>query len=61
MQARDELKNYRGDLKVLKALEENLCTNEQRQIKEVVTTHYCFKSEIVLPRPEGFERSESVS
>jgi len=29
--------------------EENQCTPDQKRIKEVVTSHYCFRAEIVLP------------
>ena len=41
------IRDARG--KVANLLEENQCTPEQKLIKEVSTTHYCFRSEIVLP------------
>jgi bifunctional UDP-N-acetylglucosamine pyrophosphorylase/glucosamine-1-phosphate N-acetyltransferase len=41
------IRNSNG--KVISALEENLCTDEQKKIGEVVTSHYCFRSDVVLP------------
>ena len=35
--------------KVIDVKEENQCTSEQKCIKEVGTSHYCFRAEIVLP------------
>ncbi|MGA9363573.1 MAG: NTP transferase domain-containing protein [Bacteroidota bacterium] len=35
--------------KVVDVKEENRCTSEQKRIKEVVTSHYSFRAEIVLP------------
>jgi bifunctional UDP-N-acetylglucosamine pyrophosphorylase/glucosamine-1-phosphate N-acetyltransferase len=35
--------------KVVDVKEENQCTSEQKRIKEVITSHYCFRAEIVLP------------
>lgn len=34
---------------VINVLEEYQCSPEQKKIKEVLTSHYCFRAEIVLP------------
>jgi bifunctional UDP-N-acetylglucosamine pyrophosphorylase/glucosamine-1-phosphate N-acetyltransferase len=35
--------------KVIDVREENQCTSAQKRIKEVITSQYCFRAEIVLP------------
>jgi bifunctional UDP-N-acetylglucosamine pyrophosphorylase/glucosamine-1-phosphate N-acetyltransferase len=35
--------------KVIDVREENQCSSEQKRIKEVITSQYCFRAEIVLP------------
>lgn len=41
------IRNREGN--VVDVREENQCTSEQKRIKEVITSHYCFRAEIVLP------------
>ena len=35
--------------RVINVVEENRCSPEQKKIKEVFTSHYCFRAEIVFP------------
>jgi bifunctional UDP-N-acetylglucosamine pyrophosphorylase/glucosamine-1-phosphate N-acetyltransferase len=38
-----------GRGKVINLVEEDQCTSKQKRIREVSTSHYCFRSEVVIP------------